>query len=108
MLKTKQKNFEQLQYEIEQARSALNSLINEQQRSSGFVFINYIFNNGDYFTPLADQLVESLNDRDEPMSFNDIKEVFDFSGFKYTEEHILACNPDSQETIDEQIRHYRE
>jgi predicted double-glycine peptidase len=106
-MKTK-KTFGQLQIEIMNAETALNSLRQAQLHGAGSAFINYVVNNEDYFKPMADQLVETINDRDEPMSFEDIKDIFDFSGFDYTEEHILACRPDSQKTINEQLAYYRE
>ena len=53
-----------------------------------------------------DELTERLNERDEPMSRETIKQIFDYSGIDYKESDIDACKPDSQEIIDEQISYY--
>lgn len=56
----------------------------------------------------ADALVEQLNERDFPYTRDHIKQIFDFSGYQYTDEHIEAARPDSQESVDEEERRYRD
>lgn len=66
-----------------------------------------VADSSDFFTPLADQLVKLISDRDEPMTYVEIDAVFKASGFEYSEKHVLACSPDSQETVNEQAAYYR-
>lgn len=46
-------------------------------------------------------LVTELTQRDNPMTYQEIANVFAASGYEYHTAHILACEPDSKETIEE-------
>ncbi len=56
----------------------------------------------------AEALAQALTERDEPMGRPDIRAVFVASGFEFTEADVDAANPDSEETIREQLAYYRE
>lgn len=56
----------------------------------------------------ADLLVASIRDRDWPMTYDDIKAVFDASGFLYERRHIEACHPDSHDAVREEMLRYQE
>lgn len=59
-------------------------------------------------TELTQALVDAINDRDEPMTYSDIEEVFMHSGLSYNSNHIEACNPDTSESVRQQTIWYKE
>lgn len=70
--------------------------------------ITAVCNSDDFMTDHADQLVELLKDRDEPMTRYDIIEIFEYSGFEFNASHIDACNPDTEQAVIDQIAYYRD
>lgn len=56
--------------------------------------------NDDMFLEPSDALIRVLNERDVPMSYADIKQAFQISGFEFTETDILNCHPESQDEVD--------
>lgn len=83
-------------------------VLRELESIPNYQDIRAVILSSDYFTPQSEQLTKLLNERDEPMTYLQIKDVFIASGVEYKESDILACNPDSQEQVNEQIAYYRE
>lgn len=96
--------------EINQIESKLTAKRMELQRIPGLFFIQEVAKRltWDLFSDPADLLAEELTNRDEPMLASDIKAVFQASGFDYTDRHIDAAHPDNQDTVNEQLKYYRE
>jgi len=51
------------------------------------------------FESEAGRLVVAIQDRESPLSREEIRAVFVASGFDFDESHVDACNPDSDKTI---------
>ncbi len=105
------KTWAQLQREINSAQDVLRLLQAEQQSHFGSIFIEAVESQLEldlFANNPGERLGLELTNRDEPMSEQDIRAIFEFSGYSYTEQDVQAACPDSQETIDDQIRHYRD
>ena len=98
------KNAFELIVKINEVKSQLTKLECELAALPGSSLIREVFNRNILgIDSDADLLVASLRDRDWAMTVNDIKVVFDASGFIYEKRHIDACEPESDETVREYI-----
>ena len=73
----------------------------------GYEFIRSAEMKAFAFDDLTQLLVEELSDRDCPMSREEILEIFEASGFAFTEKHIDACRPESTEQVDDHVSEMR-
>ncbi len=97
--------------EIENLRFALRRAEAELQNLPGYWYMHNVeakITGFESENEVLNMLIDEINQRDEPMSHSEIREIFEHTGMAYKESHVLACNPDSEETINEQIQHYRE
>ncbi len=101
------KNYMTLLAEISGKQEEIMIIRHQMESVPGYFFIKAAIDNlGD--EKFADRLAYELTQRDEPMDRSEIREVFQASGFDFTERHVSDARPDSQETINEQREYYRE
>lgn len=107
-MKTQKKTWIQLNSELFDAETTVLNLRADIGSNPSDYFMRAVMTRDNLFADHTALLVEEINNRDEPMLYKDIREVFELSGLEFTEKDVLACNPDTQEAVDEQIRFYRE
>ena len=108
-MKTQKKTWIQLNKELFDAEAIVMNLKSElRSHPSDSWMRTVMIRDNRMFADHTALLVEEINNRDYPMTYRDIKEVFELSGLEFTEKDVLACNPDTQEAVDEEIRFYRE
>lgn len=93
--------------EIQAKQDELNRLKSKMHSVPFWQEIIHVAQTFPQFEREATVLAKLLTDRDEPMSRDDIRAVFVASGFEFTEADVDAADPDSEETINEQIAYYR-
>jgi len=103
-------NYKELIIKITQAQEQLRLLEVKQRSLPGYYFIKSVYERMEFdmFASPTELLIEEILDRDEPMTFDDIKRVFEVSGFDYTDDDIRKTNPNSDEQVQDQLRWYRE
>lgn len=105
------KTYSQLQTEIFKAQDELRKLQYKLSNNNGYEFIKAVEAKleSDFFMSPAEAagvLAEELTERDWPMTRSEIVEVFDFSGYPYTDAIIDLARPDCQEAVNEEAARY--
>lgn len=93
-------NYKNLNQKIDVASNELMLLKSKLANLPGSFYIEAAFNKADIFTTDSEVtvlLANELCDRDYPMTYEDLKEVFEASGLPYHDGHIQSCRPDSHE-----------
>lgn len=102
-------NYLELTRQVQDVEDNLRRLKNKRDNHIGSDYIELAFyDSNDWLKSDADKLVDQLIERDYPYNRSLIKEIFDFSGFEYNEEHIDKARPDSQSCCDEWNEQNRE
>lgn len=68
----------------------------------GLVFIRSAIAKASIFDnekELVQYLIEEICQRDEPMTFDYIKQIFEATGWTYTDQDVQSCNPESYEFV---------
>lgn len=91
------KNAIELMQKINETKSQLVKLECELNSLPGISLISEVLNQNCFgIDSDADLLAASLRDRDWTMTQDNIKEIFDASGFEYEKRHIEASEPDTE------------